>query len=95
MNSVGRVTNSEPFCASNAEVEGFDRRPDAEPKLANMPNGRRQSSESGESRLADAVVDDVAFRALGDLGDANGEILLAVEDDVLGPAFLGDFGFLF
>src|SRR4051794_38665972 len=44
-----------------------------------------------EGRLADAVIDDVAERALGDLLHALDEILLIVEDDVLGAGLPGEF----
>ena len=50
VNRVGRVTNSEPFCASNARLKDSIP-PDAEPKLASRPNGRRQSSEAGKVAL--------------------------------------------
>ena len=47
---VGRVAKSEPLRArrpmSNASIP-----PEAEPKLANMPNGLRQSSEAGKVAL--------------------------------------------
>ena len=47
---VGRVANSEPFCAKRLMLNASTA-PEAEPKLANTPNGLRQSSDAGKVAL--------------------------------------------
>jgi hypothetical protein len=48
--TVGRVTYSEPFCASSSMSNGGTG-PDALPKFTNMPRGLRQSSDAGNMSL--------------------------------------------
>src|SRR5262249_15034015 len=76
------------LCAEDVDVEGFDlsrRRPEAD-EIAE----RLQAIErSGKRRLADAVIDDLAGLAAGDLLDALGEVLVAIEDDVIAAVLLG------
>ena len=50
VNSVGRVTYSEPFGLSRPRLNGGTG-PDALPKLASSPNGRRQSSDFSKVSL--------------------------------------------
>ena len=55
---------------------------------------RPQAIERGrEGRLADAVIDHIAEFSLGDFFHAGGEILLAIEDRVLGSGLFGELGF--
>src|SRR5687768_12407292 len=73
----GRVERA--LLGEDADVEGVDR------TRGGAEAGERaewlQAIERGrERRLADAVIDHLAQRPFGDLLDARGEILVAVED---------------
>ena len=54
-----------------------------------------QSSEAWKRRLADAVIDHRAQFAAGDVLDAGGEILLAIEDGVVAAVGFGERGLVF
>src|SRR5262249_3428924 len=81
------------FRLQNVDVEGIDRSrrraeayEDAE-RLDAIEGGRK-------GRLANAVIDHLAQLPTGDLLHLGDEILVAVEDHVMGAVFLGEFGFV-
>ena len=76
-----------------ANVEGFDR-PRRRTEAHEHAEGLEAIERSREGRLADAVIDHMAFPALGDLAHALGEILLAVEDRMFRARLFGELGLL-
>ncbi len=71
-------------------------------KASNRAGGRAEAGERPERPqaferawirlLADAVIDHVALLAVGDLVHALYEILVAINDDMMGPGRLGNLG---
>ncbi len=87
------MTKSEPEAGEDAEVDVGDR--SAGVAVADEQAAAAQRPERAFPGVAaDAVEHDIDTRAVGQVADAGGKILIAIEDDLVGPGGAGDLGLL-
>ena len=85
----GRVKKSDPASASAKRLDGLDR-PGRGPEVDEHPAPRQRAHRPFDGRSADRIVDDIHPAPVRGLPHPRGEVLPAVEDDVVRPTRGGD-----